>query len=125
MTISRNKKEDVDMDELKKLQKEINGKVIWWKSIEGMLLKAICIWPPKGHQVSIKPFDMTTEEILKVIHWRTPYEVEHPNYCLTASRALSNNPEIKRIAETPDGCVYNPLKYAMRGKGDPYCPYGA
>jgi hypothetical protein len=116
------------MTELERLQKEINGKVVWWKSDKGYLLHAICIWPPYGDQISVKPYGHTPEEIQKVEHWTSLEDIKKPTHCLTRIRAAlalerGRIDIIEHLANVPDGCVYNSFKTDNHGT-HPSCPYG-
>jgi hypothetical protein len=124
--------------ELERLQKEINGKVVVWvdsKEKPEIYIDAICIWPPNGEQISIKPYGLDVEEYYMLLHYNSDREywsleeLSLTSDCLSAHKYPTIEeklPMVRRIAEIEDGGVYdfnNVMGYST-GYGRPSCPYG-
>ena len=124
--------------ELERLQKEINGKVVVYTSA-GVVLDAILLWPPKGEQVSVKPYGHSPEEIATIVAeaGHRGFDAEYfsrPEFCLAALRTGGKTFNILApvIAEIEEGSLYDSDELGrMVEKTNvgldltgPSCPYG-
>ena len=121
-------------DEMKRLQKEINGKEVVLKAdIEGSP-NCILIWPPSGKQISIQFYGYTDAEILKFVPHRTIEEINKPDYCLASIQCISVETgeflkdAFKYIASLPNkGTLdfFKAMDITEEDRGhSPSCPYG-
>jgi hypothetical protein len=126
------------------LQKEINGKQVIW--VEGIIrMDAIFIWPPKGNQVSVKPYGYTPEEVVKMLEeggysGYSEYEVAKPRFCVSSIKTDKDDlfEVIERLADIPINGEYTfeaiSKGFEKRASGrhdensmfdvNPICPYG-
>lgn len=114
-------------DGFEELREKINGKQVMWRSPQGNMLSAICIWPPHGTQISIKPYELTPEKTQKVIYWRTLKEVKNPKFCLTSMEVEGSNFDVEStyLSNVPSGGTYDPFRVTTyTHRGSPSCPYG-
>ena len=132
------------MRTLDELRKEINGKV----AVDIILkMDVIFIWPPKGEQVSVKPYGYTPEEVLASIEnagfkGYTLEQVSAPEFCISSMKQENRNDRVfQRLADIPENGEFDFIALTegheedssgggdIRGRksnlfdSDPSCPY--
>jgi hypothetical protein len=119
-------------EEMKKLQKEINGKRVVWTNEEswpGLKINAILLWEPKGDRVSVKQYGYTPEQMYDLLNdddeCYTLEQLRRPDDCLSTI-AIEHIEALRKLAKMKEGDEYNFTYITGRtfAFGDPACPYG-
>jgi len=125
-------KEGVMTEEMKKLQKEINGKVVVYENRDGDKFDVILLWSPYGKQVSVKPYGYTEDELFNALQ-KADYDfdkqyVTRPEFCLVSVFINDKNKTaLFGMAKLEEGKVFNMntvAGYATDSPFSPSCPYG-
>jgi hypothetical protein len=122
-------------DEMKGLQKEINGKVVRWinKAWPTTAIDVILLWEPDNHIVSVKPFGYDPEELYMLLNddgVREYYSLDDlyaPEFCVAEHPVYEAMGAVKRLSNLKDGeyYIFDKVVGGERvGIGDPSCPYG-
>lgn len=116
---------------LEELREAINGKEIMFShSDHSLTMSAICIVPPGGIDISIKPYGIDAKEVLEKLHLYgarrfTLEDVEAPEFCLGLLRiAEQTRGDLQALADAEIEAL------VVLGDNDytvcstPKCPYG-
>ena len=115
------------------LREKVNGKIITW-TFEGywrkLRLKAICIIPDNGKDISIKPYDTPREVLMAFNKIRTDHgwlleDLSKTTFCLSLHEC--NYRALSKLANLSEDDLYDfaDVEGEESGLGSsPQCPYG-
>ncbi|MCK5020764.1 MAG: hypothetical protein KAS32_27330 [Candidatus Peribacteraceae bacterium] len=122
------------MRTLEELRKEINGKQVVWvdRDFPRMRIDAILICPPKGKEVSVKPYGYTPKQFSRKLIRKDGYRhctikyVSRPEYCISLHSICGKTRRMsEELADIPIGGEYcfEEITVGLIAGDSPSCPY--